>query len=63
MIGVPLALGAVQEISTFLREREVVGDIGTSGSFGIFPPLPVAEKSELPLAFLALTLAIISTPS
>jgi len=63
VIGVPLAYGAVQEITTLLLETEEVGVMGTSGNFGIFPPLTVAEKSELPLAFLALTLAIISTPS
>jgi len=38
VIGVPLAFGAVQETITFLPESFVVGDIGTSGSFGIFPP-------------------------
>jgi len=38
VIGVPLAIGSVQEMTTFLPESFVVGYIGPSGSFGIFPP-------------------------
>jgi hypothetical protein len=58
MIAEPPSAGAVQIIKTLLPETVVVGVDGVEGTVaGIVAPLPARDEAELPIVFVAVTLA------
>ena len=58
MIAEPPSAGAVQVINTLLPEIVVVGAAGVEGTVAdSVAPLPAGDAAELPIAFVAITLA------
>ena len=57
VIAEPPSAGATQFIRTLLPEIEVVGAAGIEGAVAIIAPFPAGDAAELPIAFVAATLA------
>jgi hypothetical protein len=62
VITEPPSTGATQVIVTLVPETAVVGAAGTMGTVGKTAPLPDEDVDELPMAFLANTVAETPAP-
>ena len=64
MITEPPSAGASQAIETLLPETVVVGADGVAGTVaGIAAPLPAGDATELPIALVAIILALTMDPT
>ena len=57
VIAEPPFAGATQLITTLVPEIVVVGATGAKGIVGIIAPLPEVDAAEIPIRFVAITVA------